>query len=87
MQRLNLFLCGDRGWGGVLIVKYSFQQINLPGDPTFNHEKFVITDATTGAELKDLDLDAPVAESNYVIDKKAIWGCGIAVRRNQTKEE
>jgi hypothetical protein len=40
-----------------------------------------------GAELKDLDLDASVAESNYVIDKTAIWGCGIAVRRNQTKEE
>ena len=63
------------------------QQVNLPGDPTFHHENFVITDATTGAELKDLDLDASVAESNYVIDKKAIWGCGIAVRRNQTKEE
>jgi hypothetical protein len=24
-------------------------KINLPGDPTFRHEKFVITDATTGA--------------------------------------
>jgi len=64
-----------------------FQQINLPGDPTFRHEKFVITDATTDAELKDLDVDASDAESNYVIDKKAIWDCGIAVRRNQTKEE
>jgi hypothetical protein len=27
------------------------------------------------------------AQGNYAIDKKAIWGCGIAVRRNQTKEE
>ena len=89
MQRLNLFSGRRSRLGRCINVKYSFrvQQINLPGDPTFHHEKFVITDATTGAELKDLDLDASVAESNYVIDKKAIWGCGIAVRRNQTKEE
>ena len=38
-----------------------------------------------GAE--DRDLDASVAEGNYVVDKKAIWGCRIAVRTNQTKEE
>ena len=87
MQRLSLFSGRRSRLGRCINVKYSFQQINLPGDPTFHHEKFVITDATTGAELKDLDLDASVAESNYVIDKKAIWGCGIAVRRNQTKEE
>jgi len=87
MQRLNLFSWRRSRLGRCINVKYSFQQINLPGDPTFHQEKFVITDATTGAELKDLDLDASVAESNYVIDKKAIWGCGIAVRRNQTKEE
>jgi hypothetical protein len=63
-------------------VKYSFHRdaskLVFPAIPTFHHEKFVITDATTGAELKDLDLDASVAESDYVIDKKAIWGCGIA---------
>jgi hypothetical protein len=87
MQRLSLFPWRRSRLGRCINVKYSFQQINLPGDPTFHQEKFVITDATTGAELKDLDLDASVAESNYVIDKKAIWRCGIAVRRNQTKEE
>jgi hypothetical protein len=87
MQRLNLFSWRRSRLGRCINVKYPFQQINLPGDPTFRQEKSVITDATTGAELKDLDLDASVAESNCVIDKKAIWGCGIAVRRNQTKEE
>ena len=87
MQRLNLFSGRRLRLRQCINVKYSFQQINLPGDPTFRQEKFVITDATTGPELKDLDLDASAAESNYVIDKKAIWGCGIAVRRNQTKEE
>jgi hypothetical protein len=72
-------------------VKYSFHRdaskLVFPAIPTFHHEKFVITDATTGAELQDLNLDASVAESDYVIDKKAISGCGIAIRRNQTKEE
>jgi len=51
-----------------------------------SYDRFLGGDHDRG-EAEDLDLGASMLTANYAIDKKAIWGCGIAVRRNQTKEE
>jgi hypothetical protein len=51
-----------------------------------SYDRFLGGDHDRGG-AEDLDHDASVAWGNYVVDRKAIWGCGTAVRRNQTKEE
>jgi len=51
-----------------------------------SYDRFLGGDHDRGG-AEDLDLGASISQGNSAIDKKAIWGCGIAVRRNQTKEE